>query len=65
MAKLLYEIHLARVEYYSEVINVEANSEEEAREIAWDKSGNWKCVDAEEFTNGVYLKEITNETYKV
>jgi len=65
MAKLLYEIHLARVEYYSEVINVEANSEEEACEIAWDKSGNWKCVDAEEFTNGVFLKEITNETHTI
>jgi hypothetical protein len=65
MAKLLYEIHLARVEYYSEVINVEANSEEEACEIAWDKSGNWKCVDAEEFTNGVFLKEGKNETYAI
>jgi len=55
-----YKVCLARVEYYSEVIYVEAHNEEDAREIAWDKSGNWKCVDAEEFTNEIYLKESEN-----
>ena len=48
-----YKITLARVEYYSEVIEVTAESEELANEMAWDRSGNWKQVDAEEFTNGI------------
>jgi hypothetical protein len=48
-----YKIELARVEYYSQVIEVEADSEDNAKDKAWDKSGNWKLVDAEEFTNTI------------
>ena len=48
-----YRVELARVEYLGEVIEVEADSPEEAREKAWDRSGNWKKVEAEEFTNGI------------
>jgi len=44
-----YQIQLARTEFLSQTIEVEANSKEEAQEIAWDQSGDWKCVEAEEF----------------
>ena len=48
-----YEVTLARVEYLSQKFIVEAESPEQAQELAWDQSGKWRCVDAEEFTNGV------------
>lgn len=48
-----YQIQLARTEYLTQVIEVEANSKEEAQEIAWDRSGDWKCVEAEEFVYDV------------
>jgi hypothetical protein len=48
-----YEVKLARVEYLSQKFIVEAETEEKAQELAWDQSGKWRCVDAEEFTNGV------------
>jgi hypothetical protein len=48
-----YEVTLARVEYLSQKFIVEADSEEAAQEAAWDQSGNWRRVDAEEFTNGI------------
>ena len=48
-----YEVTLARVEYLSQKFIVEAESPEQAQELAWDQAGKWRCVDAEEFTNGV------------
>jgi hypothetical protein len=48
-----YEITLARVEYLSQKFIVEADSQEAAVDAAWDQSGKWRCVDAEEFTNDV------------
>jgi len=48
-----YEITLARVEYLSQKFIVEADNEEAAQEVAWDQSGKWRCVEAEEFTNGI------------
>ena len=48
-----YKIELARVEYLSQVIEVEADSQDQAMDKAWDQSGKWSCVDAEEFTNNV------------
>ena len=48
-----YEVTLARVEYLAQKFIVEAESPEQAQELAWDQSGKWRCVDAEEFTNGV------------
>ena len=51
-----YEVTLARVEYLSQKFIVEADSEEAAQEAAWDQSGKWRCVEAEEFTHDI--KEI-------
>lgn len=48
-----YKVELARTEYLSQVIEVEANSQQEAMDIAWDRSGKWECVEADEFTNTV------------
>jgi hypothetical protein len=48
-----YKIELARVEYLSQVIEVEADSQDQAIDMAWDQSGKWQCVEAEEFTNNV------------
>lgn len=48
-----YKVTLARTEYLSQTFEIEAENAEEAQEIAWDQSGDWKCVEAEEFTNGV------------
>jgi hypothetical protein len=48
-----YRVQLARTEYLAQYIEVEANSPEAAQDLAWDKSGKWQRVDAEEFINGV------------
>ena len=48
-----YKVMLARTEYLAQYVEVEAATEEEAQDKAWDKSGQWKCVEAEEFTNGI------------
>lgn len=52
-----YKVQLARTEYLSQEIEVEADSEDEAQDQAWDLSGEWKCVSAEEFTNGIECLE--------
>ena len=48
-----FKVELARTEYLSQVIEVEAENQKDAMDKAWDLSGKWQCVDAEEFTNGV------------
>lgn len=48
-----YGVTMARTEYLTQYIEVEANSPEEAQDKAWDQSGFWQRVEAEEFTNGV------------
>ena len=48
-----YKVQLARTEYLSQVIEVEADSPEDAQDQAWDLSGFWQRVEAEEFTNGI------------
>jgi hypothetical protein len=48
-----YEVTLARTEYLSQKFIVEAESPEAAQDLAWDQSGEWRCVEAEEFTNGI------------
>lgn len=48
-----FKIELARTEYLSQIIEVEAENQKQAMDIAWDRSGKWQCVDAEEFTNTV------------
>ena len=48
-----YEVTLARTEYLSQKFIIEADSPEAAQDIAWDQSGEWRCVEAEEFTNGI------------
>jgi hypothetical protein len=48
-----YRVVLARTEYYAKEFILEAVDEEDAVDKAWDQSGNWQKVDAEEFTNGV------------
>jgi hypothetical protein len=55
-----YRVMLARTEYLAQYVEVEAESKEDAQDKAWDKAGKWKCVEAEEFTNGV--EEITPQT---
>lgn len=54
MAK--YEVTLSRVEYLSQKFIVEADNEQAAQDAAWDQSGKWRCVEAEEFTNDI--KEV-------
>ena len=48
-----YRVMLARTEYLAQFVEVEADSPDDAQDKAWDKSGQWKCVEAEEFTNGI------------
>jgi hypothetical protein len=48
-----YRVMLARTEYLAQYVEVEADSPEAAQDIAWDQSGEWRCVEAEEFTNGI------------
>jgi hypothetical protein len=55
-----YKVTLGRTEHLQQVIEVEANNAELANEMAWDLSGDWKCVDTEEFLDGIEcLKEDT------
>ena len=53
-----FNVVLTRTEYFSQAFKIEANSSEEAQDIAWDRSGNWKFVDADEET--YEIKEIEN-----
>jgi hypothetical protein len=55
---LKFEVILTRAEYFSQSFKIEANSAEEAQEIAWDRSGNWRFVDADEET--YQIKEMEN-----
>jgi len=55
-----YRVLLCRIEYLSQYIEVETDSPDDAQDMAWDQAGKWKCVEAEEFTNGV--EEITPQT---
>ena len=48
-----YQVMLARTEYLAQVIEVEADTKELAIDKAWDLSGKWKCVEADEFTNEI------------
>ena len=48
-----YEVTLARTEYLAQKFIVEADSPEAAQDLAWDQSGKWRCVEADEFTNGI------------
>lgn len=48
-----FGITLARTEYLTQYIEVEAVNEEAALDKAWDQSGFWQRVEAEEFTNGI------------
>jgi hypothetical protein len=47
-----YRVMLGRVEYYGKEYIIEASTEEDAIDQAWDMSGNWQRVESEEFTNG-------------
>lgn len=53
-----FNVILTRTEYLAQAMTIEANSREEAQEIAWDRSGNWKFMDADEAT--AEIKEIEN-----
>jgi hypothetical protein len=59
-----YEIVLTRTEYFSQTFRIEADSPEEAQEIAWDRSGNWKFIDVidacEEVEGITEIKENEN-----
>jgi len=48
-----YGITLARTEYLVQYFEIEADSPQAAQEKAWDQSGKWRCVEAEEFTNDI------------
>jgi hypothetical protein len=52
-----YKVTLGRTEHLQQVIEVEANGAELANEMAWDLSGDWKCVDTEEFLDGIECLE--------
>jgi len=52
-----FKVVLSRVEYYQDVIYVDSDNQEDANEIAWDRSGDWRLVDTEEFTQHIYLIE--------
>ena len=54
-----YRVMLGRVEYYGKEYIIEASTEEDAIDQAWDMSDNWQRVDSEEFTNG--CEEINHE----
>jgi hypothetical protein len=47
-----FRVMLGRVEYYGKEYIIEASTEEDAIDQAWDMSGNWQRVESEEFTNG-------------
>lgn len=46
-----YKVGLSRVEYLYQEIIVEAASEEDAVDKAWDNQGKWECVNADEDTD--------------
>lgn len=48
-----YRVEIYRTEYLSDSIEVEADTPELAQDKAWDLSGSWKCVDAEEYVYSV------------
>ena len=48
-----YRVTLVRVEYLRQVIEVEAENQAAALDAAWDKSGKWTRVDAEEYADDV------------
>ena len=52
-----FKVVLSRVEYYQDIIYVDADTQEDANEMAWDESGDWKLVDTEEFMQHIYLIE--------
>jgi hypothetical protein len=52
-----FKVVLSRVEYYADIIYVDADTQEDANEIAWVESGDWKLVDTEEFMQHIYLIE--------
>jgi hypothetical protein len=37
-----FKVVLSRVEYYQDVIYVDSDNQEDANEIAWDRSGDWR-----------------------
>jgi hypothetical protein len=53
-----FKVKLSRLEYLIEHIVVDAKDAEEAQDIAWDESGKWECVNAEESTESV--EELQN-----
>ena len=53
-----FKVTLSRLEYLIEHIVVDAKDAEEAQDIAWDESGKWECVNAEESTESV--EELQN-----
>lgn len=48
-----YKVTLVRVEYLSQIVEVEAENQAAALDAAWDTSGKWTRVDAEEFAEDV------------
>lgn len=53
-----YKVTLVRVEYLSQIVEVEAENQAAALDAAWDKSGKWTRVDAEEYADDV---EVIND----
>lgn len=43
-----WNVTLSRVEYLSATVEVEAETEEEAREKALDEAPDWSCKDADQ-----------------
>lgn len=54
-----YRVTLCRTEYFSKTFLIEADSKDQAYDMAWDRSGDWDFNDADEFTN--QIEEITKE----
>jgi hypothetical protein len=48
-----FKVTLARTEYLYQNFMVEADTPEEAQEIAWDRSGDWEVADASEFVDHI------------
>jgi hypothetical protein len=49
-----FKVTLARTEYLYQDVMVEADTPEEAQEMAWDRSGQWESIcNAEEFVNDI------------
>lgn len=58
-----YIVTLNRTEYLCMTFDIDAKNEDEAYEIAWDQSGEWECVDAEEFDGSIF--EVKEESANV